>query len=353
MKRITICADGTWNRPEKDLSKDAPTNVLKLARAIAPVAPGNGNQGIEQVVFYDWGVGSYHDPVTGGAFGAGIDKNIQDAYRFIVQNYDPGDELFLFGFSRGAYTVRSLAGLIRNCGILRRPFAQHIHGAFELYRDRDDPPDSKEARSLRKHCAVANRTRIRFIGCWDTVGALGVPLSLLGFLNDAHLFHDTELSSIVQTARHALSIDETREDFAPTRWGRKAGIDMQQVWFAGGHSDVGGGFLKAPGDAGLLSDIPLNWMIREAELCGLGVEAHVKHDLAAAPFHLAAAHAATDKVIWKLLGRKPRTLRKSDHLHRSVQQRYSQQRSYRPAALTRFIARQGWQHVREWERVVE
>ena len=103
MKRIVICADGTWNRPEKD-PEDQPTNVLKLARAVKPVA----GDGIAQQVFYDWGLGSYHDGAAAGTTGRGISKNIMDNYRYLVQNYAPGDEIYLFGFSRGSYTVRSL-----------------------------------------------------------------------------------------------------------------------------------------------------------------------------------------------------------------------------------------------------
>ena len=109
-KRIVICADGTWNRPEKDPQKEWPTNVLRMARAIKPVA----DDGVVQQVFYDWGVGSYHDVLYAGITGQGVQKNIMDAYRYIVQNYTPGDELFFFGFSRGAYTVRSLCGMINN-----------------------------------------------------------------------------------------------------------------------------------------------------------------------------------------------------------------------------------------------
>ena len=115
-KRIVVCADGTWNRPEKNLKEDVPTNVIRLARAVSPVA----GDGMPQQVFYDWGLGSYHDEWSAGTMGSGIHKNIMDGYRYIVQNYSPGDELFLFGFSRGAYTVRSLCGLINNCGILKR-----------------------------------------------------------------------------------------------------------------------------------------------------------------------------------------------------------------------------------------
>ena len=130
IKRIVVCADGTWNRPEQDLEKDVPTNVLRLARAIKPVA----RDGVPQQVFYDWGIGSYHDRVSAGVTGKGLHKNIMDDYRYIVQNYSPGDEIFLFGFSRGAYTIRSLCGLINNCGIVTRPDARLIQTAFEHYK---------------------------------------------------------------------------------------------------------------------------------------------------------------------------------------------------------------------------
>lgn len=129
-KRIIICADGTRNRPEQDLKQDFPTNVLRLARAIQLV----GDDNVPQQVFYDWGVGSYYDSIAGGVAGKGLNKNIMDDYRYIVQNYSPGDELFFFGFSRGAYTVRSLCGLINNCGILKRPEARLIQAAFDHYK---------------------------------------------------------------------------------------------------------------------------------------------------------------------------------------------------------------------------
>ncbi|WP_268746561.1 DUF2235 domain-containing protein [Nitrincola sp. A-D6] len=176
MKRIIICSDGTWQSPESD----NPTHVLRVARAIAP----EDLQGNKQVVFYDWGVGTEGDRVRGGATGAGLDKNIMDIYRFIVHNYDDGDALFLFGFSRGAYTVRSLAGLIRNAGILRREHAELISHAYELYRQRsaDSRPFKEKSTEFRQLYAVADITRIRFIGVWDTVGALGIPAPFLGTL---------------------------------------------------------------------------------------------------------------------------------------------------------------------------
>ena len=147
-KRIIICADGTWNRPEKDPKKDFPTNVLRLTRGIKPVADDK----IPQQVFYDWGIGSYYDKVSGGITGKGLHKNIMDDYRYIVQNYSPGDELFLFGFSRGAYTIRCLCGLINNCGIIQRPDAALIQKAFSHYKrnGRAYAPEEEKSIEFRK-----------------------------------------------------------------------------------------------------------------------------------------------------------------------------------------------------------
>jgi len=129
MKRIVICADGTWNRPEEK-ADDQPTNVLKLARAVKPIA----SDGTPQQVFYDWGLGSYHDSAVAGTTGRGIAKNIMDNYRYLVQNYAPGDEIYLFGLRRGSYPVRSRCGLINNCGILKRPDGRLIQRAFTHYK---------------------------------------------------------------------------------------------------------------------------------------------------------------------------------------------------------------------------
>ncbi len=263
MKRITIFSDGTWHSPDDGRA----TNVLRMARGVKPQAGGT-----KQVTFYDWGVGSDRKILPGGISGVGIDKNILDCYRFIVHNYDEGDELFFFGSSRGAYTVRSLAGLIRNCGLLTRPHADMIPAAFRLYRKRSKAsgPNQPLAEAFRKKYAVADITPIKFIGVWDTVGSLGIPVPFWGTLNDLKfLFHDTEPSKIVQHARHAVSIDENREDFKPVLWSAKPSIDLLQVWFAGVHSDVGGGF-KNRG----LSDCASSWMVAEAAKFGLQLESH-------------------------------------------------------------------------------
>ena len=225
-KRIVICADGTWNRPEKDLGKDQPTNVLRLARAISPLT----GQQVPQQVFYDWGVGSYYDPVIGGATGQGIEKNITDDYRYIVQNYTPGDELFFFGFSRGAYTVRSLCGLINNCGILKRPDARLIEAAFKHYKNPGaayKPSGSESLAFRQRHSHPVGK--ISFVGVWDTVGALGIPFSFLGLLEKKDEFYDTKMGPNIVIARHAMAIDELRSDFEPTVWQVRAGVNLKQA----------------------------------------------------------------------------------------------------------------------------
>jgi len=306
MKRIAIFADGTWNAPDYGL----PTNVLQMARAVQPASAG-----AEQVTFYDWGVGTDRMKLAGGISGAGIDKNILDCYRFLVHNYQPGDLLFFFGFSRGAYTVRSLGGLIRNCGLMRREHADQISAAYALYRrrSRSSGPNAEEAVQFRRRFAVADITNIEFVGVWDTVGALGIPVPFWGTLGEKEfLFHDTEPSKIVQHARHAVSIDEDREDFEPTLWSEKAGVDIQQVWFAGVHSDVGGGY-KERG----LSHCACHWMIQEAAKFGLQFESHLVDALE--PNSEDVQHNER-KGLYKVRGRRIRQI--TGPLHSSVERRW-------------------------------
>ncbi len=266
MKRLVICSDGTWNTPDqKDQGVVRPTNVVKVAECIAPRTP----DGTEQVVFYDEGVGTHWglDRLTGGAFGHGLSTNVKDAYRFLVCNYCDGDEIYLFGFSRGAYTVRSAVGLIRNCGILHKHEASRIPEAYALYRRRDAPPDAAESQAFR--LKYSRQARITCLGVWDTVGALGIPVRGLRWLTrKRHQFHDVTLSRIVDHAYHALAIDERRRPFAPAIWHTQTALGqvVEQVWFAGVHSNVGGGYK----DAGL-SDLALEWMLAKAQDCGLAV----------------------------------------------------------------------------------
>lgn len=266
-KRIVICSDGTWNTPDqKDRGKVRPSNVVKMARAIAPVDRG----GKPQVVFYDRGVGTSWglDRLTGGAFGRGLSRNIEDAYRFLVDNYVDGDEVYLFGFSRGAYTVRSTAGLIRNCGVLRKVRADKFPAAYAMYRSVEIKPDSEEARAFIAEYSRA--IRLKFIGVWDTVGALGVPVRGLRFITRRkYRFHDVKLSRSIDNAFHALAIDEKRKPFEPTLWETKRdpGQTVEQMWFAGVHTNVGGGYA----DSGL-SDLAFQWIADKARECGLALD---------------------------------------------------------------------------------
>lgn len=338
MKRIVVCADGTWNRPEQDLSKDQPTNVLKVARGIAPVDP----HGVPQQVFYDWGIGSYYDRIIGGATGKGINKNIMDDYRYIVQNYAPGDEIFLFGFSRGAYTVRSLCGLINNCGILTRPDARLIQAAFDHYKKPGPAyhPDGDASLKFRAEHAHPSRA-ITFVGAWDTVGALGIPFSFLGLLDKADEFYDTKIGPNAANARHALAIDEQRSDFEPTVWTPRAEIDLKQVWFAGVHSDIGGGY-PPDRNGGSLSDVPLEWMLREANAAGLTVEVHLAQHLKPKPrakLHKSRKHIFRSKAPFH---------RPIDHgkgqvlLHASVRKRWDADPKYRPKNLAAYLEANDW-----------
>jgi uncharacterized protein (DUF2235 family) len=275
-RRLVVCCDGTWNLPDE--VRDgvaAPTNVAKVALGLAT----GGDSG--QELFYEPGVGTTPDErILGGAFGYGLSRNVRSCYRFLAQKYEPGDELFLFGFSRGAYTARSLAGLIRNCGILQQAHVDQVDEAFAFYRDRTSQthPSALASQIFRKMYSH-EQDDIHFIGVWDTVGALGIPAKLPGWewLSE-HLhgweqqwgFHDTRLSSHVKFAYQALAIDEEREPFQPTLWDEDDtahGQTLEQVWFAGVHTEVGGGS-KDPS----LSDIALLWMVEKAKACGLVFE---------------------------------------------------------------------------------
>jgi type VI secretion system (T6SS) phospholipase Tle1-like effector len=198
-KRLVICCDGTWNTPDKsEGGRPVLTNVAKVALSVSPSSEAN----VEQRVYYQHGVGvSRWEHIRGGAFGFGLSRNVREAYRFIVENYEPGDELFFFGFSRGAFTARSTVGLIRNAGILRRENTARIDEAYTLYRDRAVHPNDLESQLFRR--TYSFETRIRFIGVWDTVGALGIPLSGvrgLKAITSRWEFHDTALSSATRAS---------------------------------------------------------------------------------------------------------------------------------------------------------
>jgi uncharacterized protein (DUF2235 family) len=347
-RKLAVLFDGTWNT-----TKDR-TNVIRLSELIA----SRSGDGSEQLVFYDKGVGTHVlDWLIGGTFGFGISENIRDGYRWLAANFRPGDELFLFGFSRGAYTARSLAGLIRKCGILRPPGMAEvrktqeqvfrraaadrglIQQAYELYRDKDIHPDHPEATAFR--ASFAQETRIRCIGVWDTVGSLGIPATGVPFGRDFYQWHDTELSKIVDYAYQALALDEHRKDFAPAVWTarRPENVDVEQRWFIGAHSNVGGGYRNDP-----LPRLSLAWLQQKARAAGLGFNADVAVD---DQDHLAAINDSYSEFMSGLYKRFKGGKRHyrafgrgvNETVDDSVWKRWEARPDYRPPALSGIAAR--------------
>lgn len=348
MKRIVIACDGTWCRAEAR----HPTNVVKLAQAVLPTAP----DGTAQLTLHLDGVGSGRgggrlasalDRATGGLFGAGLEETLAEAYRSLVFNHAPGDEVFLFGFSRGAFMARSLAGLIRTVGVVGRRSVGAIPEAFALYRRRGGGASAEDAaaRAFRARHSGDAAPDIRYVGVWDTVGALGVPgrLRLARFANRGLAFHDTALSGLVRAARHAVAIDERRRAFAPTLWDNldalnagAAGAPYRQRWFPGDHGSVGGG-----GAVTALSDDAALWVIEGAVEAGLACDAAALARLAAGRDHRGPLRAAKRGLIGALL-RGDRVDRdgpgSATELAPATIARWRDDPGYRPRALTRIAA---------------
>jgi len=262
-KRIVFCCDGTW---QTQLSG---TNVYRLYKGLLVSS--------DQVTFYDDGVGADAaglDRILQGAFGQGLNQKIIDAYTKIAHVYEAGDEIFLFGFSRGAYTARSLAGMIANCGLPGGSFSDDcVAQVFAAYRD----PDHRAAMLAQLGgCGLADAT-ITMVGVWDTVGSLGIP-AIFGGIEAASQFHDTGLHPDVKNAYHCLAIDEARAQFPATLWKEpdppNPGQTIEQVWFSGCHGDVGGGLQQGQSaDAGTrLCDITMGYMISKAKALGLAFD---------------------------------------------------------------------------------
>lgn len=266
-RNIIISFDGTWNTPDRAPSADgdASTNVWKLHQAILDQADGQ-----QQLKWYGTGVGTrWYDKLRGGVFGVGLSRKIQEGYRYLVTHYRDGDRIFIFGFSRGAYSARSLVGMIRNAGLLSAANERRVSEAYSLYRTRDEGADSENARFFRQRYARQD-IDIHCLGVWDTVGALGIPVESFDWFNQAfYRFHDTELSSIVRHAYHAVAVDEHRRNYCATLWDpkEKSNQQVEQVWFSGAHANVGGGYAGNP-----LSDLPLRWMAEKAAACGLRID---------------------------------------------------------------------------------
>nr|WP_315591679.1 DUF2235 domain-containing protein [uncultured Cupriavidus sp.] len=277
-KNLAVFFDGTWNEPnDKTNAYDLYKAALETDDQRTRYIQGVGTQG--------HGVWSSIDKYLGGAFGAGLSENIQAGYQWLCEQFTSNDRIYLFGFSRGAYSARSLAGMIRNCGLVSYPDSDHITKAYSIYRN-GYKPDSEYSIEFRNQFSI--EADIHFVGVWDTVGRLGIPFPnviLPGFSN-YYSFHDTELSNHVRNAYHALAANEFREPYAPTYWTRlpesnprPQKLPVEQCWFIGAHADVGGGYSD-----GSLQTLPAFWLQRKAALCGLlfdpDIEISQSYDLA-------------------------------------------------------------------------
>jgi uncharacterized protein (DUF2235 family) len=302
-RKLVVCCDGTWNTPRNE------TNVFRTYRFLRErlgnpaettqktgvrTCDGRTGDGSEVRLFYDKGIGTdWFSELVGGAAGVGLSENVRDAYHFLGQSFAPGSEIFVFGFSRGAYTARSLCGFIKAAGLLVRPSVPEVwrayvdcyatgHGIIAqpsgwsvdsvrnwLVKKAGDAVGhlGSDVTALPRHSGV----KIKFIGVYDTVGALGVPIAAAAKVNEPIVgFHDTGLGDIVENAVQALAVDEKRGPYVPTLWTQKAnaaavaGQSALQVWFPGVHSDIGGGY----GDKGI-GNITWDFMMRQAAGCGL------------------------------------------------------------------------------------
>jgi uncharacterized protein (DUF2235 family) len=370
-KRIVILCDGTW----QSIRNVRKTNVAHAAMAVQR----SDANGMPQITYYDDGVGALArgmQSLVQGWTGVGLDDRILAAYRFLTLNYEIGDEIYLFGFSRGAYTVRSLGGLIRTCGILRREFAHRELEAMEIYRQRESTDangneviienrDFPEAQLFRQNFARAwvntsapafdpavgatrpDQLTLAYMGVWDTVGSLGVPPSLW-FKGVKYRFHDTSIGPWVQQARHAVSVDELRNTFSPTLWDNAVGMPPPedptllarwkphptalQQWFAGDHGGVGGG-----DDREGLSNAALLWVLRGAEAAGLAMKPSILEEFVEAqePIHTPVRTLRLGSLPTFLGGWRDRQgPSRPEDVHETVLQRlHTAKPRYKPGAL--------------------
>jgi uncharacterized protein (DUF2235 family) len=284
MTHLIVCCDGTWNTPEDE----SVTNVRRLYNALAQ----RGEDGGPQLAYYQPGVGTLRNRLLGGAAGLGLSHNVMDAYLWLTMRYEPGDRISLFGFSRGAYTARSLAAMISACGLIDTAGLDEVTlwpRVADLYnrgyRQKKRDPRWRDGLAFRWDPDDRDRIPVHFIGVWDTVGALGIPdyMGWVNLLDPLHQynFHDLRLNPHIAHARHAVAMDERRSPYTPALWSEPYGKDqdVKQVWFPGSHKDVGGGHLQRG-----LSDGALRWMIDEARtavhlgFCKTTVEDQIKPD---------------------------------------------------------------------------
>jgi len=313
-KRVAVLLDGTWN------SVNDNTNVWRLKSLLA----SQGRDGLEPTSYYSVGVGTaFGERLCGGMFGYGLNDEIIRAYEWLIDHYNVGDELFIFGFSRGAYTARSLSGLISKCGLLAAGAPLSVNQLYARFRraraamtireliqqqNAGKTDFSLEERWILKYSEAID---IQFVGVWDTVGALGLPFGNLPILGKADMqFLNTGLRHSNKSAFHALAIDEHRKAFAPTLWTvdfkkwtlpprhERTFSQVEQRWFVGAHANVGGGCQSDP-----LAQAPLKWMMDRASLNGLVFRRDIDFDVLPSPPPISDSYAEFMHGAYKLLTR--------------------------------------------------
>ncbi len=320
-KNIVVFSDGTAQEGGVGVN----SNVYRLFNMIE-------DRTERQIAFYDRGVGTDVHKVSGSIGAFGLSKNVRDCYRFIFDNYEVGDRIYLFGFSRGAFTVRSLSGFMHHFGILPKSRPELIKRAYKIYKTKDPEEKDRKAKAfIKKHHNMW--CKIEFIGVRDTVSALGLPIKVLDFMHwGRNTFHDTQLSDCVLCGRHALSIDDRRKTFHPTLWDeshKPTAQCVKQVWFSGVHTDVGGGYQSRD-----LSDISLEWMVDEAFAKGLII--YPKHRISLNPKPAGFMNDSTKGLLGRLYRKRERILTsklKTGIVHSSVIKRKEAGLGYDPWIL--------------------
>lgn len=359
-KRLVVFLDGTWN------SVDSNTNVWRMRALMA----AKGKDGRPQLVYYGLGVNGF----LGGVFGHGLDDNIRLAYEWLIENYNEGDEIFIFGFSRGAFTARSLAGLVAIDGILKAGSPIGTSELFKRYRKGDEESIWKlreiekageagkltdQERWLLKYSQPAS---VKMIGVWDTVGSLGLATGRIpGISRSSFEYLQTGLRIHILNGYHALAIDEHREDFAPTLWDVRRSnnpkdvfakertlASVEQRWFVGAHANVGGGY-----ETDLLAQAPLRWIIEKAQSHGLQFRSEVEFDGDALMAPTVDSYGLFGRGFYKLvssplyrmIGRDPEQRPDGSHtnvnetIDVSVFDRWRADPEYRPRNLTEWAER--------------
>jgi uncharacterized protein (DUF2235 family) len=368
MKKIVVCCDGTGNEIGPEL-----TNVFRISRLAREAIP-------PQIVFYDEGIGTAIAPTPEGevaekarriieqAKGTSIEKKVIAAYKFLMKYYEPGDQIFLFGFSRGAYAVRMLAAVIHKIGLLPRT-TEHLVGKglinFEKFSSRqkgDGDTIATPEYDLKDEAYIFGRglssrpVSIDFVGVWDTVESLIRPRPKNS--GELSLFAFTRRNPSVRIFRHAMAIDEQRQDFPVDLWKDEQDFfaarqrffdpfpseptgkqDVKQVWFAGCHADVGGGYPEK--DAGL-SKFSLIWMIEEATKAGLSIDQELYNRMVLAKYskgivYVPPTYAMPQEPMlqfpWNIRGGAPRVIPENSFIHESVFRCMDEVSAYKPKNL--------------------